>query len=96
MLDIELNVAQRLGGNVRLSSDVALSLSKKVTEVQREIVHQLRTEVADHTRSETAKKEPDKGHMADKNDDKEELGGLPDGELHDNTSTTTGQLNITV
>ena len=96
MPDNELNVAQRQGGDVRLSSNVALFLSKKVTEVQREIAHQLRAEVADHTRSETAKKEPDKGRMAEKNDDKKELGGLPEGDTNENTSQEVGQLDITV
>ena len=96
MLDSDLNVAQRLSGDVRVSNNVALFLSKKVTEVQREIAHQLRAEVADHTRSETAKKEPDKGRMEEKDDDKEELGVLPDGDTNESASQKIRQLNITV
>jgi hypothetical protein len=96
MLDDEMNVALGLGGGVRFSNNVALFLSKKVTEAQREIVHQLRTEVVDHTRPETAEKEPDKGRVQEKSNDKEGLSVQPDGDTNENFSQQTQQLNITV
>ena len=96
MLDDDLNVALGPGGGVRFSNNVALFLSKKVTEAQREIAHQLRTEVLDHTRAETAEKEPDNGHVPEKKDGREELSVQPDGDTSKNFSQPIQQLNITV
>jgi len=96
MLDDDRNMALGLGSGVRVSNNVALFLSKKVTEAQREIVHQLRTEVVDHTRPETAEKEPDKGRVQEKTNDKEELGVQPDGDTSETFFQQIQQLNITV
>ena len=96
MLDDDLNGGLGLGGGVRFSNNAALFLSKKVTEAQREIVHQLRTEAVDHTRSETAEKEPDKGRVQEKSNHKEGLGGQPDGDTGEAFSSQKQQVNITV
>lgn len=96
MPEDDLNVALGPGGGVRFSNNVALSLSKKVTEVQREIVHQLRTEVVDHTRAETAEKEPDKRHVPGKKNDGEELSVQPAVDTEEKISQQTLQVNITV
>lgn len=96
MLEDDLNLGLGAVGGVRFSNNVALSLSRKVTEVQREIVHQLRTEAIDHTRAETPEKEPDKGRAPGKRDDREELSVQPDGDVSENTFQHKQQLNITV
>ena len=95
MLDDDLNVASGPGDGVRLSNNVALFLSRKVTAAQREIAHQLRAEVVDHARSETARKEPDKGRM-EKNDDKKERNILLDGDTDKSISQNSPHFNITV
>ena len=96
MFDDDLNLASGPGDGVRLSNNVALFLSRKVTAAQREIAHQLRAEVVDHARSETARKEPDKGRMAEKNDDKEERNVLSGGDTDESISQNTPHFNITV
>jgi len=96
MLDDDRNVALGLSNGVKVSNNVALFLSKKVTEAQREIVHQLRTEVVDHTRSETAEKESDKGHLQEKTNAKEGLGVQPDGDTNETISLQKQLVDITV
>ena len=96
MLEDDLNVALGPGGGVRFSNNVALSLSRKVTEVQREIVHQLRTEAIDLTRAETPEKEPDKGRVPEKRNDREELSVQPGGDANENIFQQKQHLNITV
>jgi hypothetical protein len=96
MLDDNVNIALGLGSSARLSNDAAVFLSKKVVESQREIVHQLRTEVADHTRPETAKKEADKGRLAGKEDENDETSAEPGGDAIESASQETRQLDISV
>jgi hypothetical protein len=96
MPDDDLNMALGPGAGLRISNNVALSLSKKVTEAQREIVHQLRTEALDHTRAETAEKEPDKGRVPKKKADREELNVQPGGDTIEGISLDIQQVNLTV
>jgi hypothetical protein len=96
MLDDGMKVALTPDDGIRLSNNVAVFLSRKVTEAQSEIVAQLRAEMADHTRPETAKKEADKGRSADNNDAGKEHDDPPAGYTKENPSPTIGQLNITV
>lgn len=95
MLD-EVNIALGLGSSATLSNNAALFLSKKVADSQREIVHQLRTEVADQTRPETAKKETDKGRVAEQDGENEKPNAEPEGDAIESASQETRQLNITV
>jgi hypothetical protein len=96
MFDQDLRVAMAPDDGIRLSNNVALFLSRKVTEAQGELVDQLRAEMADHTRSETARKEADKRREAVNNDGKIERDVAPAGDTNENASPATGQLNITV
>jgi len=96
MPEDDLNLALGPSGGVRISNNVALSLSKKVTEAQREIVHRLRTEALDHTRAETAEKEPDKGGVPEGEADREELSVQPGGDTIEDISADIKQVNLTV
>jgi hypothetical protein len=96
MSDNDLKVALGQGDGVRFSNNVALFLSKKVTEAQREIVHQLQIEAVDHTRSETAEKEPDKGRVQETSNDKEGLGVQPEGDTKEAFSNQNQSLNIVI
>jgi hypothetical protein len=96
MFDQHMNVGLTPDDGIRLSNNVAVFLSRKVTEAQGEIVDQLRAEMADHTRPETARKEADKGRPAENKNGGKGGDVPPAGDPNEKPSPAIGQLNITV
>jgi hypothetical protein len=96
MLDDGMKVALTPDDGIRLSNNVAVFLSRKVTEAQSEIVDRLRAEIADHARPETARKDVDKRRTTEKDDGGKEPTVPPAGDPNEKPSPTIGQLNITV